>query len=344
MIIDFTDINYVKDPDFSVVKADYDQFLLSLDGLTIIDITGQDTSKCRVIVTLLYGNEPSGVIALHRLLESCEKLANPTNIRVIICSVEAASLTPLCSHRFLDNAQKDINCLFGQGEAANEDYISRARLIEHKIREVSPEAIIDLRNTPGSSPAFAFSHVVTPKILTLASFFTSSLVLTEVNQGTLLAQDFDCPILRIECGERRDEQAHEVAYQGMKTFIQCPNLLQHHQEQDVKIIYKPLRLQVAEGVDLQFDTHDEGELGVTLKTNLDILNYGGAQAGQLIGWVDQKGIDNLELFNDVNKNVINEYFYLRENQLVVKKSIKVFMAHTNEEFINNRCLFYLVNA
>ena len=344
MIIDFTDINYLKDPDFSIVKADYEQFLLSLDGLTIMDITGKDTSKCRVIVTLLYGDEPSGVIALHRLLESCVQLSTPTNLRFIICSVEAASLAPLCAHRFLNNESNDINCLFGQSDNNNEGYISRARLIESKIKEVSPEAIIDLRNTPGSSPAFAFSHVVTPEILTLASFFTSSLVLTQINKGTLLAQDFSGPILRVECGDKRDEQAHEVAYQGIKTFIECPNLLTHHQEQEVKIIYKPLRLQLAQDVELHFGIHDEGELGVTLKDNIDLLNYGGAQAGQMIGWVDQHGLENLQLLNDVNQNVINDYFYLRDNQLVVKKAIKVFMAHTNESFTSNRCLFYLVNT
>lgn len=345
MIIDFTDINYLKDPDLSVIKADYEQFLLSLDGLTIIDITGRNTQRCRVLVTLMYGDEPSGLIALHRLFESMEVAGCPTNLRIIICSVEAASLTPLCTHRFVNETQQDINCLFGQPEAQeDEDVITRAHIIENKIREVSPEAILDMRNTLGSSPAFAFSHLVTPEILTLASFFTSTLVLTEVNKGTLLAQDFNCPMLRIECGESQDEQSHEIAYHGIKTFIHCPNLFEHRQDKDVKIIYKPMRFQVKEGKELTFAKHDEGEEGVTLKTNLDILNYGIAHPGQLIGWVDSHGLDNLQLLNDVNENVIEDYFYVRDSQLVVKKAIKVFMAHTRDALIKSRCVFYLVNA
>lgn len=340
MIIDFTDINYLKDPDVSIVKADYEHFLLSLDGLTIIDITGNDTNKCRVIVTLLYGNEPSGVIALHRLYESLQTTKPPTNLRIIICSVEAASLTPLMSHRFLDE-NKDINCLFGKDSPANEDYISRACLIETKIREVNPEAVIDIRNTPGSNPAFVFSHLVTPEVLTLASLFCSTLILTKPKSGTLLAQNFACPMIRIECGHKKDEQSHEVAFHGLRKFIACKDLSTFPQNQDVNIIYKTLQLKVKPDVEINFGSHDEGESGVTFKENLDMFNYGGAQVGQLLGWLDRKGLDNLELVNEVNENVIDDYFYQRDNQLVVKKAFKLFLAHNDMNLIDRKCLFYV---
>ena len=74
MEIDFSEINYLVDPDEQTLKADYEQFLLSLTGPTVIDITGLDTTKCRVITHLLHGNEPSELIAIHRWLTTSDTI------------------------------------------------------------------------------------------------------------------------------------------------------------------------------------------------------------------------------------------------------------------------------
>ncbi|MEY8214075.1 MAG: hypothetical protein RPR97_06265, partial [Colwellia sp.] len=89
MEIDFSEINYLQNPLWQDLHADYEQFLLSMTGPTVIDITGKNKNKCRVINTLLQGNEPSGLIAIHRWLTTRdEKLLPKTNLRFIICSVE----------------------------------------------------------------------------------------------------------------------------------------------------------------------------------------------------------------------------------------------------------------
>ncbi|MBA6376000.1 hypothetical protein H4J64_12340, partial [Colwellia sp. BRX8-2] len=96
MDIDFDEITYLKNPGSLLLKADYIQFLMTLTGPTVIDITGSDQDKCRVFTTLLHGNEPSGLIAMHRWLTANEQLPLPTtNVRFIICSVEAANISPL---------------------------------------------------------------------------------------------------------------------------------------------------------------------------------------------------------------------------------------------------------
>ena len=103
MDIDFTEITYLKDPIQSELQADFTQFLLSLTGPTVIDISGKNPSKSRVITTLLHGNEPSGLIAMHRWLTQEGEIPTPeVNLRFIICSVEAASTGSLFTHRFLE--------------------------------------------------------------------------------------------------------------------------------------------------------------------------------------------------------------------------------------------------
>jgi succinylglutamate desuccinylase len=340
MDIDFSEINYLIDPDEITLKADFQQFLLSLTGVTVIDISGENTQCCRVITTLLHGNEPSGLIALHRWLTDEDHQVKPTtNLRFIICSVEAASLSPLFSHRFLDGGL-DINRCFGT--PSNDSYYKRAQLIEFAIREVSPEAVIDLHNTSGSGPAFAVSPQVTPMGLTLTSFFCETIILSGLKLNALMEQNFNCPTITIECGGANDDQAHQVAFQGLKQLAQCPTLATFQQTTAVDVVYKPLRLMLKKNISLSYSEHDEGFIGVTLKKNIEHFNFGSACKGQMLGWLDKRGIDNLQLLNDTNENVINDYFAVRDNQLVCATSLRIFMATAVKEIAINDCLLYVV--
>jgi len=348
MEIDFSEINYLHNPTWQELHADYEQFLLSMTGPTVIDITGFDTKKCRVITTLLQGNEPSGLIAIHRWLITRDNNVQPqTNLRFIICSVEAATKSPLFSRRFIDGS-KDINRCFGiagQKHGFQDDQqgcYERAQLIEQAIREVKPEMVIDLHNASSPSPTFSISAVITTETLSLASFFCQTLILSDLNLGSLMEQDFSCPFITIECGCSFDEQAHEVAFAGITHIATCESIGYIHQEKSVEVIYRPLRLQVKKNINLSYAEHDEGYSGITLKSNIEYFNFGGAQQDEMIGWIDGNGIENLELLDKKDNNVIDEYFYTRENQLVCRQNLRIFKATTNKQAALNDCLFYVV--
>jgi len=341
MNIDFNDIEYLKNPNEITLKADFKQFLLSLDVPTVIDITGKDPKRCRVIVTLLHGNEPSGLIAMHRWLTSKGELPKPeTNIRFIICSVEAANATPLLSHRFLDGGL-DMNRCFGSNH--NYSYYKRAKIIEKAIEEVTPEAVIDLHNTSGSGPAFAVSPLLSTRGLSLTSFFCDAIILSGLELGALMEQDFNCPTITIECGGANDEQAHEVAYEGIELLAGCPYIDSFQQKKSVEIVYKPLRLELKPNISLSYNNHNEGNDGVTLLAKIEQFNFGGAHKGQILGWLDENGLNNLQLINENNVNVITEYFTVRDNQLVCATNLRIFMATPSYEIAKNDCLFYVVN-
>jgi len=354
MEIDFNEINYLQDPTYQELHADYEQFLLSMTGPTVIDVTGVNTKKHRVINTLLQGDEPSGLIALHRWLTTRDiKNLPQTNLRFIICSVEAASKSPLFSRRFLEG-NKDINRCFGQVvqkqnvqsiglEKKYQGCCQRARLIEQAIRDVNPEMVIDLHNASCPSPTFSISSVITTETLSLASFFCQTLILSDLHLGSLMEQDFSYPFITIECGYSLDEQAHEVAFAGICNIASCENIGYIHQEKNVEVIYRPLRLKTKDNIKLSYAEHDEGHSGVTLKSNIEYLNFGGAQQDEMIGWIDGNGIENLQLLDKQGNNVINEYFYIRENQLVCRQNLRIFKATTNKQAALNDCLFYVVN-
>lgn len=340
MDIDFNEINYLVDPDAMELKADYEQFLLSLTGPTIVDITGKNKTKCRVITTLLHGNEPSGLIAMHRWLTAEGESPCPeTNLRFIICSVEAASSSPLLTRRCFDGG-KDINRCFGNSHDHNEYH--RAKLIEKAINEVSPELVVDLHNTSGSGPAFAVAPVITPNVLSLTSFFCNTIILSGIQLGALMEQNFNCPMITVECGGVIDEQAHEVAFEGISLLASCCNINKFHQEKSVEVIYKPVRLQLAPHVSLSYSEHDEGLIGVTLKSSIEQFNFGSAREGQILGWVDDKGLENLEVYNEANENVVSSYFSIRGNQLLCATNLRIFMATTSKQIAMSDCLLYAV--
>ncbi|KGJ87721.1 succinylglutamate desuccinylase/aspartoacylase domain-containing protein [Colwellia psychrerythraea] len=347
MDIDFSEINYLQDPTWRDLHADYEQFLLSMTGPTVIDVTGENQDKCRVFTTLLHGNEPSGLIALHRYLTEIVPQKKPaTNLRFIICSIEAATSRPLFSKRFIDGGM-DINRCFGKNcyfeyLDAQKGYCQRASLIEQAISEVKPEMVIDLHNSSSSGPTFAISSVVTTETLSLASLFCQTLILSDLKIGSIMEQDFKCPFITIECGGCQDEQAHEIAFSGISQVASCESIGYIHQEKPVEVIYRPLRLQLKPDIKLSYAQHDEGYSGVTLKDNIECFNFGSALQDEMLGWIDGNGLNSLQLIDKVGTDVLNEYFYARENQLVCRHNLRLFKATTNKNTAINDCLFYVV--
>jgi len=344
MDIEFDEITYLKNPDPLVLKADYIQFLMSLTGPTVIDITGNDESKHRVFTTLLHGNEPSGLIAMHRWLTANDELPMPTtNIRFIICSVEAANISPLFSRRYLDGG-KDINRCFSDDNTGNCGFCKRALLIEQAIKDVNPEVLVDLHNSAGSGPAFAVTPVITPEVLSVTSYFCQTLILSGLQLGTLMERKFNCPMITVECGGSNDEQSHHVAYQGLKQLTLNEQSKNFQQSRAVDIIYKPLRLELKPHTSLSYGNHDEGFTGVCVKSNIEQLNYGVSRKGQMLAWVDDKGLDNFKLVNEHGENVVSDYFSCRKNVLTCAVDLRIFMATDNENIALNDCLFYVVKT
>ncbi|QOL26956.1 succinylglutamate desuccinylase/aspartoacylase family protein [Thalassotalea sp. LPB0316] len=336
MAIDFSDVCYLENPDNITLKADYKQFLLSLCSPTVIDITCPDSDQWYVITTLLHGNEPSGFIALHQWLNQ-RPWQNKVNLRFIICSVEAAQATPLFSHRFLPGG-KDINRCFNHQE--NREYYLRANIIEQAIRQVSPVLVVDMHNTSGSSPAFCVSSHMTKQHLKLASFFCDNVILSHIALGALMEIDIDCPVITLECGGCQDIQANKVAFDAIAILANSVDLTLSH-KQAIKVIHHPMRLQLAKDTDLVFALEDKGDDGVTIIENITQFNYGVCRAGQILGWLDHMGLENLVLIDENQNNVIDDYFYFEDSRLIAACDFQIFMATTDIAIAQSDCLFYI---
>ncbi len=352
MDINFSKLDYLKDPSDHQLKETPEQFLLSLTAPTVIDITGNDKNRCRVLVTLLHGNEPSGLIAIHRWLKEYNKINShllmpSTNMRFIICSIEAAKSLPLLSTRYVING-KDLNRCFnnntvnGESKQDKQGFYQRADLIAQAIKTVKPEAIIDLHNTSGLGPAFAVSTENNEDTVSLTSLFCSTMILSHLSLGALMEQSFGCPNITIECGGSSDEQAHEIAFEGINRFCSSEFIDDCHHNNPVEIIHTPLRLQLKSGVELSYADNNNQANGVILRNNLEQFNYGIAQRGQSFGWLNDSGLESLELIDAEQEDVITDYFTVLNHELICATNIRVFMATPNKEIAKSDCIFYVI--
>ena len=103
-----------------------------------------------------------------------------------------------------------------------------------------------------------------------------------------------------------------------------------------------MRLQLKDNIALSYAQHDEGYKGVTLKNNIECFNFGSAHQDEMLGWLDVNGLDNLTLVDKSGKDVLHDYFYIRENQLVCRSNLRLFKATTHKDTAIKDCLFYVV--
>ncbi|EWH11917.1 hypothetical protein DS2_01998 [Catenovulum agarivorans DS-2] len=334
MAINLTKLRYTHAENLHL-PDDPTDWLLSLHGPTVIDMQGLINTRTRVVSVLVHGNEPSGFIALHRFLLS--KVIPMTNVRFIISSVEAAQQSPVFSNRYFDD-KHDLNRCFNLD---NSDALvnQRAGSILQAINEVKPEAVIDMHNTSGASPSFCVATRIDMQVQALASFFCQTMIYTRLNLGALMEQNFNCPIVTVECGGAQDQQAHEVAYQGVHEFLMADNLFAGHHYMLVDIVEHPLRLEIDPKTNLSFADKSDPSADITLVSDIEQHNMGVTRADCLIGW-SNIGCTPFTVRNEAGDVQSDSIIYCKDGQLFTRQKLRIFMATTNHRIALNDCLFY----
>ncbi|WP_088328508.1 succinylglutamate desuccinylase/aspartoacylase family protein [Lacimicrobium sp. SS2-24] len=321
-------------PPFELAKGKtLSRFLHYLPGPCVFHIPGKNRSQCRIIVTLLHGNEPSGLKALHRLLN--EDFIPEVETKFIIASVAAAKTEPLFSHRMLPG-QADLNRCFGKDIKDLQHQLAQA--IEAQIRGFSPQAVVDMHNTSGSGPAFCVSTQATEQHLALASHFSHRMILTPIRLGAIMEQELGGPIITVEAGGAQDEVADRVAYNGLISFLSAKDVFVS--KQHVEQLKMPRRVELSEGCDIAYADVPLADKAVTLHKDIEKYNFGETPEGTALGWINNNNLNALSLDGDAN--LLTRWFRVERNQLMTKCPLKLFMITTNADIAKSDCLFYVV--
>lgn len=313
-------------------------FLQQLAGPTIIKVQGRDNTRCRVVVTLLHGNEPSGLKAVHYLL--CGGFIPEVTTLIAIVSTAAALADPLFSYRFLPN-QRDMNRLFRSPYEGDQGALARALL--DVIRAAEPEAIIDVHNTSGDGPAFSVCIGGHKRYLDLATLFAHRLIITHHRLGALMeVPDMGCPILTVECGGAMQLESDAIALHGLELFLTRTQLYQSVGVQEMDIYHHPVRLEINQGVQLCYANERQRHVDITVSSDIDRHNFGVVRPATSLAWLGSGGISSLCVRDEQGDNVINNFFMVKDSKLYPRTTLKLFMATTNSKIATSDCLLYAV--
>jgi hypothetical protein len=334
-------LDYLNDPSPRTLGRSPLEWLDRLHKPTVVHVTGRDRSRTRAMATLLHGNEPSGLFALHRWL--LEQHTPEVNMLFLLGGVYPAKVPPTFSLRQLPDGL-DLNRCFKDPFEGEEGAIAQAMLAE--LHKVQPECLLDVHNTSGTGPAFAVTITNDAAHQALTSLFTERLIMTDLRLGALMEySEQEVPTVTIECGGSQDDQAHQLAYEGLVRYTSKPDVLALEEaEWNVAVLRNPIRVELAPEATIEYRLEPSGHADLTFPPDIEHRNFGIVSPGEPLGWIGKKGLSILTAIGHNRSENMEQVLRVRDGQIYPAQAIKTFMITTNPVIAKSDCLFYAVKA
>lgn len=332
-------IDVLDNPTPEQIGATPVEFLKHLEKATLIKVSGKHANRCRVVSTLLHGNEPSGFFALHKWM--LEQQQPECDSWFFLGGVCAAKIPPGFVHRQIPG-QPDLNRCFKEPFDGTEGQIAKALLdVVHVLR---PECLIDIHNTSGMGPSFALTIRNDAQHQALVDLFTERLIVTDLRLGTVMEiSELEVPSVTIEVGGAQDEHAHQLACDGLKRFLHEEDVLTlRDADWQIEILRNPIRIELVPEATIAYGFDPRDDVDVVLPPDVEHLNFGVVKAEQQIGWIGEKGLGCFNVRNSANENIAEKLFRVDDGRLLLVQPIKSFMITTNPVIAKSDCLFYAV--
>lgn len=312
-------------------------FLRALGGPTLLRLEGHDRTRTRAVATLLHGNEPSGIRAVHAWLRAGHVPA--VNTLFFIGSPEAALAPPGFAHRMLPG-RPDLNRCFLPPFETPEGRMAEGLLATLRTQQV--EALVDLHNNTGDNPPYAVLTRVDAARLGLASLFADVCVHSDLRLGTLIeATEGDCPGATIECGRAGDPEADAAAVRSLALFLETDQIAAQP-ERDIPILESPVRVSMRAGARIAFGEAPVPGADLTVVGDIDRHNFDRLEPGHPVGWLADGAAWPIEARGADGKEVSRELFILRDGRLETRIEGVPVMMTTDPVVAEADCLFYMM--
>ena len=321
--------------DPELLKGDIENFLKHLGGPTWFEVEGRDKNRRRAIVTLLHGNEPSGLKAIHKLLREGMKPA--TNLGILVAAVDAALHPPLLSHRYIPG-ERDLNRCFALADGSNQAQLAAS--IAQQLNDYSPEAIIDTHNTSSHSEPFCVSLDKDAVTCRLAGLFANHLIVLRQKFGTLMEKIVpDIPVVTVEFGAFMDPDADRLAEEKLRSFAMLQELPQA-ENPSLAILDGPFRLETEHNLTVSYSSSVDENADLTMINSIDQFNFRELEPGQTLGWFGHEPHANLVVRDQAGENQYARFFDQSSGLLKNREPMIIFMATTDPVVANSDCLLY----
>lgn len=322
------------------VPADEVGLLRLLGGPAAIRLAGRDRTRCRVLVTLLHGNEPSGLRAVHAWLR--EGRAPATDALVVLGAVEGALAEPVLTRRELPDGV-DLNRCFGGG-APSGPARELARAILGLVGEAGPEALVDVHNNTGHNPAYGVAARVGPAERQLVGLFADRVVDYDLRLGALCEETPSlCPTVVVEVGRVGDPAADAVARRGVERLLGEEHVVGPAVPVPrLAVLGAPVRVEAAPGATLAVGDVAVAGVDLTVAEDVDRHNFERLPAGTAIGWarpgaglpLRARGADGIDRSHELFASI--------DGRLVTRAPLVPIMITTDPAIAASDCLFYAV--
>lgn len=321
-----------------------------LPGPTLIHVQGEQDPPLLVSV-LLHGNEPTGWLAVQRLLGESRRL--PRSLSLLIGNVAAARY----GVRHLPE-QPDFNRIW-QGGHRPEHRMAEQVMVAMRRRGLW--AAVDIHNNTGRNPHYACVSRLTDPVLGLAGLFGGT-VLYYTRPAGLLAMALGelGPAVVLECGLPHEEEGTRHAYEFLQQCLGLDGIPAPHRS--TLDLYESVGVvKVTGGVTLGF-VEAWGELSVEdlkkaplwLPQDLDRLNFCELPPGTVLGWAET--LEVLDVRDPQGEDVGDVFFELnpqmgspknsKENSswgaVCTRRPLLLAMLTLDEQVIHQDCLCYLM--
>lgn len=332
-------LNVISKPDD--IGATVIEFLRLLPGPCCIHIPGTDRTRCRFVVTLLHGNEPSGVYAIHQLLK--EGWLPVCDMYLAIMNVEAALTEPIFSHRHLPG-KRDLNRCFRSPFDDEEGKLARSLL--DLIAAKQPEALIDIHNTSGTGPAFGVAVHLDSKHDALVSLFTERLIITNIRIGALMElSEFNVPTVTAECGGAADPESHRLAAEGVRRYFSRVDLFNMDDAPwPIEIFHNPIRLELEPTLQFVYGEPLRDSAELVLRGDIERYNFGVVNRDVVLGWADRNVLEKLRIRNATGYERVVDWFDIHNGELSPVRPMKLFMITSQPAIARSDCLLYAVRC
>ncbi|MFU8857584.1 MAG: succinylglutamate desuccinylase/aspartoacylase family protein [Deferrisomatales bacterium] len=311
-------------------------FLAALGGPAFLRVPGVDRSRTRAVATLLHGDEPSGVRAVHAWLRSGPAPAPAVDVVVFLGAVEAALAGSGFRHRALPGG-RDLNRCFGPLCDAKEGGTAREALA--LLRGAEPEALVDLHNTSGATPAYGLGPDAVPALLEIGGLFAGRYVCTgALGLGALVeAAGEHAPSVVVECGQRGSPEADRVAREGLARFAAG----ERAPVDGSLVLYRdPVRVELASGAAVAFADAPVPGADLTLRGDVDRWNLCTLPPGTELGWVRPGAPWPVQARRKGGGDASRSLFRVEGERLLTRGSFTPLMMTTDPESARGDCLCY----
>ncbi len=324
-------------PPAAMLNQSLEGFLRDLDGPSWLQLRGRDGSRRRLVVTLLHGNEPSGIRAMHAWLAAGHQPAVDTVF--YIGSVEAALADGGFAHRSLPG-ERDANRCYGEPADDRQGQIAAA--FTARFRSQRFEALIDIHNNTGHNPAYGIGYGVDNPRLNLTSLFADWYVHSNLRMHTLVEMaEAHCPSISIECGRAGDPAADAAALAGLERFLHLDELpLSAQAPAHLKVLREPKRVSLRSPLSLAFADSRQPGIDLTLRANLDRHNFAPLPAGSLLGWLADGDQLPVTAHGASARDLAPELFLVDHGCLRTRQVMIPIMMTTDAAVARSDCLFY----